>query len=513
MQENNVREAEKLDSGAVTQSEGERDRGERKASGRSSSRGRNNKSRRRTDGRRKPASERLDQRDGDESDSEIETFSASDDQQEKAGNTPRRAKNGTRRSSRDIESRNSWSPAEFEVYPAEGKVRFHDLNLPDDVLHAVAELGYEYCSPIQAKTLPFSLQGRDITGKAQTGTGKTAAFLVSIITDLIDFPLDVALPNGTPRALILAPTRELVMQIAKDAVALSRFTDLNVVSILGGMDFEKQREQLIGERIDILVATPGRLIDFIGRGNVNLRDVEVLVLDEADRMLSMGFIPDVRRIIRQTPRTGDRQTLLFSATYSGDILALAEQWTQDPVHVAIESERLTTDSVEQVAYMVAESDKYRIIRNLVVVRELKRVMVFANRRDQTRRLYERLRKDGVKVAMLSGEVTQRKRVSTLEAFRSGSIDVLVATDVAGRGIHVDDISHVINYNLPEDLEDYVHRIGRTGRAGKTGTSISLIGEDDAFLLHSLEELIGHKLPCEHPPEDLLGVASENTGNA
>ncbi|MFP8965423.1 ATP-dependent RNA helicase RhlB, partial [Pokkaliibacter sp. CJK22405] len=387
--------------------------------------------------------------------------------------------------------------------PAEGKVRFHDLSLPDDVLHAIADLGFEYCSPIQSKTLPHSLSGRDITGKAQTGTGKTAAFLVSIITDLMDYPLDVVLPKGTPRALILAPTRELVMQIAKDADALTKYTPLKVLSILGGMDFEKQREQLVNERIDILVATPGRLIDFIGRGNVNLRDVEILVLDEADRMLSMGFIPDVRRIIRQTPRTGDRQTLLFSATYSGDILALAEQWTHNPVHVAIETEHLTTDNVEQIAYMVAEDEKFRVIFNLIKERKLSRVMIFANRRDQTRRLFEGLRKKGVKVAMLSGEVTQRKRVSTLEAFRSGEIEVMVATDVAGRGIHVDDVSHVINFNLPEDLEDYVHRIGRTGRAGKTGTSISLIGEDDAFLLHSLEELIGRKLPCEHPPEELL----------
>ncbi|WP_305857127.1 ATP-dependent RNA helicase RhlB [Balneatrix alpica] len=396
-----------------------------------------------------------------------------------------------------------WVPAQFEVYPEPGKTRFHDLNLPDVVMHAIADLGFQYCSPIQAQTLPHSLQGADITGKAQTGTGKTAAFLVSIITDLVDYPLEGGQAKGTPRALILAPTRELVLQIAKDAHSLSTYTGLNILTVVGGMDFERQKEQLLNEKIDILVATPGRLIDFIGRGMVNLREVEVLVLDEADRMLSMGFIPDVRRIIRQTPRKGERQTLLFSATFSQDILALAAQWTENPVYIEIESERVTTDSVDQQAYLVGERDKYKVVRNLIQQRQLSRVMVFANRRDQTRRLFERLQKDGLKVAMLSGEVVQKKRIATLEAFRSGQIEVLVATDVAGRGIHVEDVSHVINYNLPEDLEDYVHRIGRTGRAGKTGTSISLIGEDDAFLLPELEAMIGQKLSCEHPSEELL----------
>jgi len=397
----------------------------------------------------------------------------------------------------------NWSLDDFQVPEAEDKTRFHDLDLPDQVMQAVAALGYQYCSPIQALTLPESLDGQDITGKAQTGSGKTAAFLLSMITDFLDFPIQGPRRFGTPRALIIAPTRELVMQIASDAEDLTRFCDVNVQQLVGGMDFEAQQKQLKQKPTDIMVATPGRLLDFCRRGHVNLREVEVVVLDEADRMLSMGFIPDVRAIIRQTPKKEDRQTLLFSATFSDQILRLADQWTFEPVHVEIESDELANESVEQKFFSVARSDKYKVLLNSLKTMDVERAIVFANRRHITRDLAEKLQKDGIRSALLSGEVAQAKRVKTLERFRSGDTPILVATDVAGRGIHVDGVSHVFNYDLPEELEDYVHRIGRTGRAGATGISISFASEDDAFLMPELEELLGKRLHCEPTPSELL----------
>ncbi|WP_210395448.1 ATP-dependent RNA helicase RhlB [Motiliproteus sediminis] len=400
-------------------------------------------------------------------------------------------------------SASEWSPDQFKVEPCEGKVRFHDLDLPDVVMRAVADLGFEYCSPIQAKSLVHTLDGRDLVGKAQTGTGKTAAFLISIITDLIDYPYLGRRRPGKPRALVVAPTRELVMQIANDAAELVKHSGLKVQTVVGGIDYDKQQRQLREQVVDILVATPGRLLDFNRKNDVDLSEVEILVLDEADRMLSMGFIPDVRAIIRSTPHKRDRQTLLFSATFSDEILHLANMWTLDAIQVEIEPERLTADTVEQIVYMVSEKDKFNLLYNVVRQQELERVMVFANRRDQTRRLTERLTKSGISAALLSGEVGQKQRIKTLEAFRSGAIKVLVATDVAGRGIHVEGVSHVINYNLPEDPEDYVHRIGRTGRAGAEGISFSFACETDAFMLPDIEALIGNRLQCLHPDEELL----------
>jgi len=410
----------------------------------------------------------------------------------------------TKTSNRQAKTRQeNWSIDSFQVPEAEGKLRFHDLDLPDEVMQGIQAQEYQYCSPIQALTLPESLQGMDITGKAQTGSGKTAAFLISIITDLLDYPIEGPRRLGTPRALIVAPTRELVMQIASDADQLTRFTDCRVRQLVGGMDFEVQQKQLQKSHVDILVATPGRLLDFCRRGYVNLREVEVLVLDEADRMLSMGFIPDVRAIIRQTPKKQDRQTLLFSATFSEQILRLAEQWTFEPIHIEIEPENLAAESVEQRFLSVSSFDKYRVLLNSLRNGDVERAIVFANRRHVTRELAERLQRDGVSSALLSGEVAQQKRVKTLERFRTGETPVMVATDVAGRGIHVDGVSHVFNYDLPEELEDYVHRIGRTGRAGASGLAISFASEDDAFLLPDLETLLGKPITCEPVPQELL----------
>ncbi|SDO17911.1 ATP-dependent RNA helicase RhlB [Pseudomonas jinjuensis] len=397
----------------------------------------------------------------------------------------------------------NWKLEDFVVEPQEGKTRFHDFNLDPRLMHAIHDLGFPYCTPIQAQVLGFTLRGQDAIGRAQTGTGKTAAFLISIITQLLQTPPPKERYMGEPRALIIAPTRELVVQIAKDAVGLAKYTGLNVMSFVGGMDFDKQLKTLESRFCDILVATPGRLLDFNQRGEVHLDMVEVMVLDEADRMLDMGFIPQVRQIIRQTPYKGERQTLLFSATFTSDVMNLAQQWTVEPAIVEIEPENVASDTVEQHVYAVAGSDKYKLLYNLIAQNNWERVMVFANRKDEVRRIEERLTKDGISAAQMSGDVPQHKRIKVLEGFREGKIRVLVATDVAGRGIHVEAISHVINFTLPEDPDDYVHRIGRTGRAGTTGTSISFAGEDDAFALPPIEELLGRKINCEMPPTELL----------
>ena len=399
----------------------------------------------------------------------------------------------------------AWKPEDFTVEPAEGKTRFHDFKLAPELMHAIHDLGFPYCTPIQAQVLGFTLKGRDAIGRAQTGTGKTAAFLISTITQLLQTPPPADRYMGEPRALIIAPTRELVVQIANDALNLTKYTGLNVMSFVGGMDFDKQLKALESRYCDILVATPGRLLDFNQRGEVHLDMVEVLVLDEADRMLDMGFIPQVRQIIRQTPPKSERQTLLFSATFTEDVMNLAKQWTTDPAIVEIEAVNVASDTVEQHVYAVAGSDKYKLLYNLITQNDWTRVMVFANRKDEVRRIEERLTRDGISAVQMSGDVPQHKRIRALEGFREGKIRVMVATDVAGRGIHVDGISHVINFTLPEVPDDYVHRIGRTGRAGASGTSISFAGEDDSFALPAIEALLGRKISCEMPPAELLAA--------
>jgi len=392
-----------------------------------------------------------------------------------------------------------WSTEQYKVAPEEGKTRFHDLGLDTSLLHGIADLNYQYCSDIQAESLPYTLKGHDVIGKAATGTGKTAAFLLTIINDLANRPIPASdRYSSEPRALIIAPTRELALQIEKDAVALTKHMNTAVYSVLGGIDYQKQKTHVRSEVIDILVATPGRLIDFLNSGDLYLDQLDFLVIDEADRMLDMGFIPDVKRIISRCSKVEQRQTLLFSATFSEDVMNLAKRWTTNPVSVEIESEQMTTDTVEQKVFMVAADEKLKIICNYIDSNEVTKAIIFGNRRDETRRLESALKSKGIKAALLSGEVPQHKRIKTLDQFKSGQIEILVATDVAGRGIHVDGVSHVFNYNLPEVAEDYVHRIGRTGRAGETGVSISFACEDDAFLLPEIEKYIGMKLTCEYP---------------
>lgn len=399
-----------------------------------------------------------------------------------------------------------WHISQFKVPEAPGKVRFHDLFLPIALMRAIHELSYEYCSPIQAMTLPYTLAGHDCIGKAQTGTGKTAAFLITVITDLMEHRLPEQYA-GEPRALILAPTRELALQIAEDAKSLTKHSRLKVAALVGGMDMDKQRKQLEEARLDILVATPGRLLDFMNRKQVFLDQLETLVIDEADRMLDMGFIPDIKTIVRAAPRNEDRQTLLFSATFSYDILNLAERWTREAVRVEVEPTVKTAEDVDQHIYLVSSEEKYPLLRHVLRQPEADRVMVFANRRDIVRDLSERMRKDGINCQVLSGEVPQAKRIKTLDAFKEGKLPVLVATDVAGRGIHVDSVSHVVNYTLPEDPEDYVHRIGRTGRAGAKGVSISFACEDDSFQIPAIEDYIKRKIELEQPPAGWLNEDS------
>ncbi|NIM96709.1 MAG: ATP-dependent RNA helicase RhlB [candidate division Zixibacteria bacterium] len=397
----------------------------------------------------------------------------------------------------------SWDVSEFEIPPFDGKTRFHDFDLPDRLLHAIYDLGFEYCTPIQAEILPSSLSGKDASGRAQTGTGKTAAFLITVITRILYHPIQGKRRPGTPRILILAPTRELVLQISEEARQLAKYCDLKIVSVFGGMDYKKQREQLAAGPVDIIVATPGRLLDFQRHHDITLKKIEVLIIDEADRMLDMGFIPDVRKIIYSTPAKEKRQTMLFSATLTQEITRLASQWTRNPITVEIEPEQVAVESVEQIVYIVTASEKFALLFNIIEQQNLNRVLVFCNRRDEVRRLAEMLARYGINCSILSGDVPQKKRVRRLEEFKTGKIRVLVATDVAGRGIHIEGMDHVINFTLPSDPEDYVHRIGRTGRAGASGTSVSFADEKDAFYIPAIEEFTDRELSCIEPNENWL----------
>ncbi len=380
---------------------------------------------------------------------------------------------------------------------------FADFDLPAEIMHAISDLEYETCTPIQAEIIPKLLEGSDAAGRAQTGTGKTAAFLIAIFTYLLRNPPETNRKPGTPRVLILAPTRELALQIEKEAQTVAKYCEYKLIPIIGGIDYGKQKSSLESDLIDVIVATPGRLLDFKRSRTVDLRKVEILVIDEADRMLDMGFIPDVRNIIYSTPQKGKRQTLLFSATLSPDIMRIADSWMDNPVTVEIDPGQVTVDTIDQIVYITSTADKFVLLYNLIVKNSLKSVIVFGNRRDETESLVRRLRPYGINCALLSGAVSQAKRLRTLEDFRNGKIDILVATDVAGRGIHIDLITHVINFTLPDDPDAYVHRIGRTGRAGELGTSISFACEEDSFAIPAIEEYIGHELKCVRPPEDLL----------
>lgn len=370
---------------------------------------------------------------------------------------------------------------------------FEDLPLSPSTLKAVKALNFAKLTPIQAQILPHTLANQDAIGQAQTGTGKTATFLITIIEALLNKPFakDEKRYLGEPRALVLAPTRELAQQILADCRELTRFSELYNLCITGGADFDKQAEQINKRPLDILIGTPGRIIDWVNKGVLFLDRVEVFVLDEADRMLDMGFIPDIKRIVRHMPANTDRQSLLFSATFNQDVMNLAYRWLYHPAFVEIAPESKTNTAIEQKFYLLTEREKMTALRQILSDKAVKKAIVFANRKDQVKRLYDNLRRHH-EVTMLSGDVAQQKRERYLQRFKDGQVNILVATDVAGRGIHVDDVTHVINFTLPDMPDDYVHRIGRTGRAGHTGVSISFVSENDAFNLPALESHIDQK---------------------
>ncbi len=394
-----------------------------------------------------------------------------------------------------------WNPASYQVPPEEGKRRFEEFALPNEIVHAIADLGFQYCTPIQALSLEHALAGRDIAGKAQTGTGKTAAFLIAILTRYLRSPEARKTQVGRPRALVLAPTRELVIQICKDADALGKYCGLRYLAIYGGMDYNLQQREIQAEPVDLVVATPGRLIDFIRNDILDLGHIDTLVIDEADRMLDMGFIPDVRRIINKCAKT--RCTMLYSATLSDIIVRLAGHFMTDPFRIEIESESPTIDTINQVVYAVAAREKLTILYNLLRLHPDARVLVFCNRRTSTEFVAEKLHRLGVRCDILSGDVNQNRRLQVLEAFRAGKLRVVIATDVAGRGIHVENLEYVVNYDFPYEAEDYVHRIGRTGRAGQTGTAISFADEDESFVIPQIEKYINMELKCTQPDDELF----------
>lgn len=393
------------------------------------------------------------------------------------------------------EAHEAWSLDQYKVAPFEGKTRFHDLNLPLEIMHAVHELGFEYCTPIQALSLEHALAGKNVAGRAQTGTGKTAAFLVAILTRYLRTPEERQMSGGAPRALVLAPTRELVIQICKDADALGKYCGLRSLAVYGGMDYDRQRREVSSEPVDLLVATPGRLLDFVRTRVVDLSKVDTLVIDEADRMLDMGFIPDVRSIIYKLPPKNKRATMLYSATLSEDVMRLAAQWMESPVRVEVESEQVATKTVSQLVYVVRAREKFTVLYNHIQKNPESRMLVFCNRRSTTDDVAHSLNHRGIKCEVLSGDVNQNRRLRVLEDFRAGKIRIVVATDVAGRGIHVDEIGYVINFDFPYEPEDYVHRIGRTGRAGAKGVAISFADEDESFIIPEIEEFLGEELKC------------------
>ncbi len=374
---------------------------------------------------------------------------------------------------------------------------FTDLPLSNATLRAVNDLGFTELTPIQAQILPHTLANQDAIGQAQTGTGKTATFLLTIMEALLKRPFaaDEKRYLGEPRAVVMAPTRELAQQIFDDCIALTKYTSLHSVCIMGGTNYETQQHELERQYVDILIATPGRLIDLMHKGMVYLDRVEVLVLDEADRMLDMGFIPDIKRLVGRMPPNTDRQSLLFSATFNQDVMNLAYRWLHEPEFVEIEPEHKTSELVDQHFYLLTEDQKLAAVERFITDETVEKVIIFVNRKDQVKRLYHKLRQ-AHKIVMLSGDVIQQKREKYLQRFKDGHASVLVATDVAGRGIHVDDVSHVINYTLPDQPDDYVHRIGRTGRAGQTGISISFVSEDDAFNIPALEKHLDTKFRLE-----------------
>jgi len=379
-------------------------------------------------------------------------------------------------------------------------MKFTELQIPAEVLKGIEETGFTDCTPIQEKALPIALSGKDVAGQAQTGTGKTAAFLVSLFTRLLNAPKSG--PANHPRALILAPTRELVVQIEKDAQMLGKYAGFNIQAIYGGVDYMKQRDALKAGA-DIVIGTPGRLIDYLKQKVYSLKDVESLVIDEADRMFDMGFIADLRFILRKLPNYDKRQNMLFSATLNPRVMELAYEFMNMPEKVSVTPKQMTAEKVEQVLYHASRKEKFPLLLGLLRKVGMDRTMIFVNTKREAEFLQDRLCANEFPCKVISGDVEQRKRMKILADFKDGTLPIMIATDVASRGIHIDGVTHVINYDLPQDCEDYVHRIGRTARAGAEGMAISFADEDGAFYLEAIEEFIKQKIPTQWAEDDMF----------
>ena len=388
-------------------------------------------------------------------------------------------------------------------------LRFADLPLSAGLQKGIAEAGFVHCTPIQSKTLPMALEGQDVAGQAQTGTGKTAAFLLALFHRLEhNPPLSTEPGPPAPRALIMAPTRELAVQVHTDATSLGKHLPFKLGLAFGGTDYDKQRE-VLAAGVDVLIGTPGRLIDFYKQRVFGLRGVQVLVLDEADRMFDLGFIKDIRYVLRRLPEHHRRLNMLFSATLSHRVLELAYEHMNDPELVRIESDKMTVDRVTQSIYFPAMEEKLPLLLTLLRDRDPHRTMIFVNTRREADHLRDALVHNGINAEALSGDVPQRKRLRMLKDFQAGELAVLIGTDVASRGLHVPGVSHVFNYDLPQDAEDYVHRIGRTARAGATGDAISFGCETYAISLPEIEAFIGRKIPVATFDHSALVSAQPN----
>jgi len=371
-------------------------------------------------------------------------------------------------------------------------LRFDTLELHESMLAGIRDAGFEYCTPIQASTLPIALKERDVAGQAQTGTGKTAAFLIAAYQRLLRNPAKTD-EKKQPRVFILAPTRELAVQIAKDAEQIGKHTGYTVALAFGGTDYEKQRHH-IESGVDLLIGTPGRIIDYFKQGVFKLDKVEVAILDEADRMFDLGFIKDIRYLLRRLPPPEKRLNMLFSATLSHRVMELAYEHMNEPELIRIEPDKVTVDRVRQAIFFPSNSEKMPLLVGLIREMGASRTMVFVNTKREAERVQAYLQENGIDASAISGDVPQKKRLSLLMRFQSGELPVLIGTDVASRGLHIPDVHYIINYDLPQDREDYVHRIGRTARAGASGDAISLGCETYAMYLPDIEEFIGHKIP-------------------
>ncbi len=379
---------------------------------------------------------------------------------------------------------------------------FANFDLHPLLQQGLDDSGFTRCTPIQEMTLPLALAGRDVAGQAQTGTGKTCAFLVALMNHLLTTPAVAERKDSDPRALVIAPTRELAIQIEKDAKAIGRHTGLRSALIYGGVDYDKQRQQL-KDGCDIIIATPGRLLDYHKQGVFSLNSVEVMVIDEADRMFDLGFIKDVRFIFRKLPPREQRQVLLFSATLSHRVLELAYEHMHEAEKLVVESDHVTADKVRQVVYFPAKEEKMPLLLNLIDRHKPSRSIIFVNTKAAAERVTERVKRHGCRVGAISGDVPQLKRQKLLQRFQDGQLDILVATDVAARGLHIPAVSHVFNYDLPHEAEDYVHRIGRTARLGAEGDAISFACDLYAMSLPDIETYIGQSIPVAAMEPELL----------